>query len=192
MAPWFVAALGDFDWRVRLKAVEGLGQYGGPENRANIEPLLNDSVWWIRFRAGEALQRLQHAMPTLDGVERKERSKKTRPKAAAAKAKSPDPGRGAKQSFKTAIAEKEATYNSSDRPRSSKAGASVMTGFTPIELAMTGARSIGWLVIGGALIQNLTYLGQLFVAQRALSSNRLSRIRTYSGDGLPQSFRLSR
>lgn len=45
-----------------------------------------------------------------------------------------------------------------------------MTEFTPIDLAMTVARSIGWLVIGGALLQNLTYLGQLIVAQRALST----------------------
>jgi len=59
ITPWFVAALHDFDWRVRLKAVEGLGQYGEAKDRASIEPLLNDSVWWIRLRAGEALQRLE-------------------------------------------------------------------------------------------------------------------------------------
>lgn len=44
-----------------------------------------------------------------------------------------------------------------------------MTGFSLLDLAVTVARSIGWMVIGGALLQNLTYLGQLFVAQRALS-----------------------
>ncbi len=43
-----------------------------------------------------------------------------------------------------------------------------MTGFSLLEPAMTVARSIGWLVIGGALLQNVTYLCQLFVAQRAL------------------------
>ena len=43
---------------MRLKAVEGIGQLGKPEDRASIEALLNDPIWWIRFRADEALRRL--------------------------------------------------------------------------------------------------------------------------------------
>ncbi len=44
-----------------------------------------------------------------------------------------------------------------------------MTEFSLMDFAMTVARSIAWLVIGGALLQNFAYLLQLAVAQRALA-----------------------
>ncbi len=106
-APWFIAALRDVDWRVRLKAVEGLGQCGGSEDRASIEPLLNDSVWWIRFRAGEALQRVQLVTPPPAHHEKKKQARKITPRAAAAKAGRPPPGEDT-QPRRTTSARKDA------------------------------------------------------------------------------------
>ena len=44
-----------------------------------------------------------------------------------------------------------------------------MIEFSLMDLTTTAARSIAWLVIGGALLQNFTYLVQLAVAQRSLA-----------------------
>jgi cellulose synthase/poly-beta-1,6-N-acetylglucosamine synthase-like glycosyltransferase len=44
-----------------------------------------------------------------------------------------------------------------------------MTGLTLSDISVVIAHAIAWFVIGGALIQNLTYLVQLAIAQRALA-----------------------
>ena len=45
-----------------------------------------------------------------------------------------------------------------------------MIAASPLELASMFASAIAWLVIGGSLLQSLTYLVQLVVAQRALAA----------------------
>lgn len=45
-------------WRVRAAAAESAGRIGLYQSTQQLERLLDDDEWWVRFRAGEALVRL--------------------------------------------------------------------------------------------------------------------------------------
>lgn len=42
-------------WHVRMHAVAALGRIGEAADRGLLEPLLSDGVWWVRYRAAQAL-----------------------------------------------------------------------------------------------------------------------------------------
>ena len=45
-------------WHVRMHAAVALGRIGEAADAARLEPLLADSVWWVRYRAAQALMAL--------------------------------------------------------------------------------------------------------------------------------------
>ena len=49
------------DWRVRVQAVLALGRVGGADDRAALVERLQDSQWWVRYRAAQALLELPEA-----------------------------------------------------------------------------------------------------------------------------------
>jgi HEAT repeat protein len=51
-------ALQSHDWQVRAEAVEAAGRIGLVEAAPRLGALLADDVWWVRFRAAEALAEL--------------------------------------------------------------------------------------------------------------------------------------
>jgi HEAT repeat protein len=53
-------------WFVRVQAVSALGRIGSKEDRDALIPPLSDSVWWVRYRAAQALAGLPQV--TLDEV----------------------------------------------------------------------------------------------------------------------------
>lgn len=53
--------LGSADWQVRAEAAEAAGRIGLVEVAPRLGALLADDVWWVRFRAGEALAALGEA-----------------------------------------------------------------------------------------------------------------------------------
>lgn len=42
-------------WHVRMHAASALGRIGENSDGKQLEPLLGDSVWWVRYRAAQAL-----------------------------------------------------------------------------------------------------------------------------------------
>lgn len=47
--------LGASRWHVRMHAAAALGRIGERADGARLEPLLSDSVWWVRYRTAQAL-----------------------------------------------------------------------------------------------------------------------------------------
>lgn len=45
-------------WVVRLQVAKALGRFGATEDTARLAELLSDPVWWVRYRAAQALIRL--------------------------------------------------------------------------------------------------------------------------------------
>lgn len=43
------------DWRVRVEAARFMGQFGGVNDLPQLQSLLQDEEWWVRYRAAEAL-----------------------------------------------------------------------------------------------------------------------------------------
>jgi hypothetical protein len=56
--PFVEEGLRDPSWRLRAEAASCAGHVGLVETRPVLAALLDDSVWWVRFRAAEALYRL--------------------------------------------------------------------------------------------------------------------------------------
>ena len=54
-------------WFVRVQAVSALGRIGSKDDRDALIPPLSDSVWWVRYRAAQALAGLPQV--TLDEVQ---------------------------------------------------------------------------------------------------------------------------
>jgi HEAT repeat protein len=48
------------DPRVRVQAAVALGRLGEDDDEERLVPLLSDTDWWVRYRAGQALSRLPH------------------------------------------------------------------------------------------------------------------------------------
>lgn len=42
-------------WHVRMHAASALARIGEAADHMNLEPLLSDSVWWVRYRAAQAM-----------------------------------------------------------------------------------------------------------------------------------------
>ena len=56
-------------WVVRTKAVSALGRLGAQEDVDRLRGLLGDSVWWVRFRAAQALLKLPFLdRPALEAI----------------------------------------------------------------------------------------------------------------------------
>ncbi|WP_151636700.1 HEAT repeat domain-containing protein [Noviherbaspirillum aerium] len=51
------------DWRVRVQVAKALGRIGGREDVEPLTRLLNDSEWWVRYRAAQALAELPFLEP---------------------------------------------------------------------------------------------------------------------------------
>jgi len=51
------------DWLVRLDAAVALGRIGSEEDEPRLLALLDDSAWWVRYRAAEALASLPSVTP---------------------------------------------------------------------------------------------------------------------------------
>ncbi|MGV8959839.1 MAG: HEAT repeat domain-containing protein [Stenotrophomonas sp.] len=45
-------------WHVRMNAATALGRFGEHTDVPQLEPLLTDAVWWVRYRAAQALRAL--------------------------------------------------------------------------------------------------------------------------------------
>ncbi len=78
--PAIRAHLGHPTWFVRLQAAAALGKMGLAEDEILLIGLLDDSHWWVRYRAAEALtrlpsmtedkmERLQASLPSLEAQE---------------------------------------------------------------------------------------------------------------------------
>ena len=50
-------------WFVRMQAAKVLGRVGQPEHLRLLEGLLDDSEWWVRYRAAQAITRLPFLGP---------------------------------------------------------------------------------------------------------------------------------
>lgn len=61
-----ITALNDYDWVVRLSAIEGLEKIGSKACLEAIIKATGDDEWWIRRNAAQALVRID---PTLENVE---------------------------------------------------------------------------------------------------------------------------
>ena len=50
-------------WFVRMQAANLLGRFGRREDYRILEPLLSDTEWWVRYRAAQAITKLQFLGP---------------------------------------------------------------------------------------------------------------------------------
>jgi len=62
--PWARAAARHGDWKVRVAAARALGRVGDRGQLASLLQLLRDPVWWVRYHAAQALERLHGLSPT--------------------------------------------------------------------------------------------------------------------------------
>ena len=53
----------DSAWFVRMQAATVLGRVGQQEHLSLLESLLDDSEWWVRYRAAQAITRLPFMGP---------------------------------------------------------------------------------------------------------------------------------
>lgn len=57
--------LGASRWHVRMHAASALGRIGTAQDSQRLEPLLADAIWWVRYRAAQALL----ALPGIEVLE---------------------------------------------------------------------------------------------------------------------------
>lgn len=58
--PLVRANLWHANWVVRLQVARALGRFGAAQDMPSLAGLLSDPVWWVRYRAAEALLALAH------------------------------------------------------------------------------------------------------------------------------------
>ena len=61
--PWVKGASGHAEWRVRMSAAKALGRVGSASELSTLLELLQDSVWWVRYHAAQALTKLHGMTP---------------------------------------------------------------------------------------------------------------------------------